>query len=119
MEHYPITTNITEHDSESANRLYEILSTKIRDKTLINILNINLSFIDYRATASDYIVINEVIHLQDNTYCVHYTLDYHIYNLCKDMNIDSEHETSMNFEVYDTHIEFDLIDITRDTVNEF
>lgn len=119
MAHYPITTNITEHNSESAKQLFKILSNKIKDKSLINILRIDLSFIDYRATASDYIVINEVEHIFHNTYCVHYTLDYYIYNLCKDMDIDSEHLTTMNFDVYDDHIQFDLIDIDRDTVEEF
>lgn len=119
MEHYPITTNISEHNSESAKLLYEILSSNIRDKNLIHILNIDLSFIDNRATASDYIIINKVEHLYDNTYTVHYKLDYNIYNGCKDMDIDGEYETSMNFDVYDDHIDFDLIDNDRSTVEEF
>lgn len=119
MEHYPLPTNITEHNSESAELLFDILSNIIKDKSLISILKIDLSFIDPRATASDYIVINEVEHIWDNTYCVHYTLDYYIYNLCKDMDIEGEHETSMNFDVYPNYIEFDLIDIVRDTVEEF
>ncbi|WP_199557436.1 hypothetical protein [Enterobacter roggenkampii] len=119
MEYYSITTNITEHNSESAEKLFSILTNNIKDKSLINILKIDLSFIDFRATASDYIVINEVEHICDNTYSVHYTLDYYIYNLCKDMDIEGEHLTAMNFNVYDDHIEFDFIDIVRDTVNEF
>lgn len=119
MEQYPIITNISEHNSESAKQLFEILTNNIKDKSLISILKIDLTFIDFRATASDFIVINEVEHISDNTYCVHYTLDYYIYNLCKDMDIDSEHLTTMNFDVYDDHIQFDLIDIDRDTVEEF
>ncbi|TDX13021.1 hypothetical protein EDF88_4302 [Buttiauxella sp. BIGb0552] len=119
MGHYPITTNITEHNNESAKKLFEILSEKIRDRTLVRILNIDLSFIDYRATSSDYIVIQGVEYLYDNTYCIHYTIDYSINNGCKDMYIEDEHETSMNFDVYDVHLDFDLIENVRNTVDEF
>lgn len=119
MEYYPITTNITEHNSHSAKQLFDILSNSIKDKSLINILEIDLSFIDHKATSSGHIIINEVEYLYENTYCVHYTLDYQIINLCKDMDFDEDHQTSMNIDVHENYIIFDKIEHSRDTVEEF
>lgn len=119
MEHYSITTNITEHNSESAKLLLKIIGNNSRDKSLINILDIDLSFIDHRATSNGYIIINDVEYLYGNTYCVHYTIDYQIINFCKDMDFEEDYKTSMNIDVYADYISFDKIENSRDTVEEF
>ncbi|KVJ38980.1 hypothetical protein [Enterobacter cloacae] len=119
MEHYPITTTISEHNSESAELLLEILSDNSKDESLKNILTIDLSFINDRAYSLGYIEILDVQHLNNNTYTVHYTLDYNVYNGCTNLDENGDYETSMNFNVFHDYIEFDLIDIVRDTVEEF
>lgn len=119
MEYYPIATNITEHNNESAQQLLKLFKSNLRDKSLINILMIDLSFIDQRATSSGHIIINDIEHLHKNTYCVHYTIDYQITNFCTDMDFDEDHITSMNIIVHEDYISFDKIEHSRDTVEEF
>lgn len=119
MEYYPITTNIIEHNNESAEQLLGILENNSRDDVLKNVLNIDVTYIEFNAYSHGYITINDVHHHHDNIYTLVYTLDYHINNGCRDRNIDSETEISMNFEVYDDHLSFDVIDHSRDTLDEF
>lgn len=119
MKQYPITTNVKEHGKVAARQLYEILNARRTESTLKSVLNIDLRFIDDKALPSDNFVLDEVEHVRDNTYSLHYSIDYFIFNLCKDMNLEDSFPTTINFEVYDDHLNFDVIDNNRDTVDEF
>ena len=89
-----------------------------QDSILKTILNIDLSFIDYRAQSSNYFIINDVEYIGDNNYILYYKINYYIYNLCKDMDIDDDYETSINFTLNNGLLVFDIIDCERNISDE-
>ncbi|HKN03546.1 MAG TPA: hypothetical protein VJY31_06315 [Buttiauxella sp.] len=119
MKHYPLTTNLLEQGKGAAGQLYETLNAKRNEPLFKSILNMDLRFIDPNALPSDNFKLNEVEHVRDNTYSLHYSIDYFIFNLCKDMNLEDSFPTSINFDVYNDYLAFDVIDNDRDTVDEF
>ncbi|MET6533605.1 hypothetical protein [Citrobacter freundii] len=94
------------------------LENNHQDHTLKSILNLDLSFIDYRAQSSNYFIINDVEYIGDNNYILYYKINYYIYNLCKDMDIDDDYETSINFTLNNGLLVFDIIDCERNTSDE-
>ncbi|MCT4709228.1 hypothetical protein MUA04_03340 [Enterobacteriaceae bacterium H11S18] len=119
MKWYPMTTDFKGHDEFSAAELYDALKFRCTDSALKSILNIDLSFIDYNALPSDEFILERVVHIGSNLYSLHYDINYHIFNLCKDMNLKDFFKTTINFEVYENYLCFDVIDSARDPVEEF
>lgn len=119
MESYFLETNIIDHGKIAENYLCELFSKNHRDRSLISILTIDLSFIDHRAQSSDYIQITDVEYMYSNTYALHYKLDWFIYNGCVNMDGNGTFETTMTFSVFNGYLEFDTIETSRDTINEF
>ncbi|MCG5047653.1 hypothetical protein L2164_02970 [Pectobacterium brasiliense] len=119
MERYNRSIIIDGHGRNAESDLYDFLCRNISDDSLHSILKIDVSFIDDRAEAGDYIQLGHVSHHHANTYSLTYTLDYYVFHGCRDMNTEDDYEVTINFTVYDDHIDFDLIDHHRDTYEEF
>ncbi|MFU8908518.1 hypothetical protein ACNARK_17005 [Proteus sp. DFP240708] len=119
MSIYSTNLNFSSHGKDTANLICNYLRENHRDASLRDILNIDLSFIDQRAESTDYFVIQDVDHVDGNSYILFYSISYYIYNLCKDMDIDNDYEASINFEAHDNFLEFDIINSERNTIDEF
>ncbi|MFS7195495.1 hypothetical protein AB6866_04730 [Rahnella inusitata] len=119
MKKYYLETEITVHDTIAARILFEILKKESKNKSLINILKIDLSFKNRRIYVHEHIDVENVEYMYDNMYCLHYSLEWDIENGCVDMKESGTHDTTMNFEVHDDYLDFDLIDNLRDTTDEF
>lgn len=119
MSTYPIQLNFEAHSQDTANLIYSYLEKNHQDSILKSVLDIDLSFIDYRAQSTGYFIINDVEYVDDDNYILHYKTNYYIYNLCKDMDIDDDYETSINFTLNDGVLVFDMIDGERNILDEF
>lgn len=118
MSNYPIPLRLEFNSQDTANIICSYLENNHQDHTLKSILNLDLSFIDYRAQSSNYFIINDVEYIGDNNYILYYKINYYIYNLCKDMDIDDDYETSINFTLNNGLLVFDIIDCERNTSDE-
>lgn len=118
MSNYPIPLRLELNNQDTANIICSYLENNHQDHTLKSILNLDLSFIDYRAQSSNYFIINDVEYIGDNNYILYYKINYYIYNLCKDMDIDDDYETSINFTLNNGLLVFDIIDCERNTSDE-
>lgn len=118
MSNYPIPLRLEFNSQDTANIICSYLENNHQDPTLKSILNLDLSFIDYRAQSSNYFIINDVEYIGDNNYILYYKINYYIYNLCKDMDIDDDYETSINFTLNNRLLVFDIIDCKRNTSDE-
>ncbi|EFL9656597.1 hypothetical protein IGU62_002101 [Escherichia coli] len=118
MSNYPIPLSLEFNSQDTANIICSYLEKNHQDSILKTILNIDLSFIDYRAQSSNYFIINDVEYIGDNNYILYYKINYYIYNLCKDMDIDDDYETSINFTLNNGLLVFDIIDCERNISDE-
>lgn len=119
MTSYILPMILKSHGKETAKLLQEYFENNRSDSNLKNILSIDLKFIDSRAQHTDFFVINDVEHIYNNKYTLHYSVDYFIYNLCKDMDIVDDFFTAINFDVIDNFLYFDVIEDKRHTLDEF
>ncbi|MRT15210.1 hypothetical protein GJV07_23380, partial [Enterobacteriaceae bacterium RIT711] len=94
MIQFIVNTSIEEHGRGTEHYLTSLLTQYSNDRSLLNILRIDLGFIDERAVPSEYIVVSEVEHIQHNKYSLHYTLHYEVGHGCRDMIEDGEHDTT-------------------------
>ena len=118
MSNYPIPLSLEFNSQDTANIICSYLEKNHQDSILKTILNIDLSFIDYRAQSSNYFIINDVEYVGDNNYILYQKINYYIYNLCKDMDIDDDYETSINFTLNNGLLVFDIIDCERNISDE-
>ena len=119
MHTFPLTVSIGEPGPESARQLQHFLEQNRQNPTFIPILNMDLTFISPHARSTNDFVISRVEHLHDNTYVLYYQINYFIFNLCQDMNIEDVYETSISFNVVQDYLTFTVIHADRDTVDEF
>ena len=119
MHTFPLTVSIGEPGPESARQLQHFLEQNRQNPAFIPILNMDLTFISPHARSTNDFVISRVEHLHDNTYVLYYQINYFIFNLCQDMNIEDVYETSISFNVVQDYLAFTVIHADRDTVDEF
>jgi hypothetical protein len=119
MNTFPLTIAINTHNAESAVQVKNYLQQHRQNPALIPLLNMDLIFISPHARSTNNFVISNVEHVRDNTYVLNYQINYFIFNLCQDMNIEDVYATSISFHVEDAYLAFDVIKNERDTVDEF
>ncbi|AUU90090.1 MULTISPECIES: hypothetical protein [Enterobacteriaceae] len=119
MNTFPLPVAIHKHNADSAVQLQHYLEQNRQNPALIPILNMDLTFISPHARSTNDFVISRVEHLHDNTYVLYYQINYFIFNLCQDMNIEDVYETSISFNVVQDYLAFTVIHADRDTVDEF
>lgn len=119
MTTYMLPLIFKSHGKDTAKLLQEYFKNNSSDSNLKDILRIDLNFIDSRAQHTDFFVINDVEYIGNNKYTLHYSVDYFIYNLCKDMDINDDFFTAINFEVIGNSLCFDVIEDKRHTLDEF
>lgn len=119
MNTFPLTIAINGRDPQSAVALLDYLAQHRQNPALIPVLNMDLTFISPHAKSLNDFVISKVEHLRENTYVLYYQINYFIFNLCQDMNLEDIYATSLSFTVDDDHLTFNVIESNRDTVDEF
>lgn len=119
MHTFPLTISIGEPGPQSARQLQQFLELHRQDPALIPVLNMDLTFISPHARSTNDFVISRVEHLHDNTWVLYYQINYFIFNLCQDMNIEDVYGTTITFDMQDGYLAFNVINNTRDTVDEF
>lgn len=119
MNRLAIAITISQHGQETADQLYDFLQENRQNPALIPVLNMDLTFISPHAKSMNNFVIDKVEHLHNNTYSLSYKINYFIFNLCQDMNIEDIYATSLSFTVDDGYLTFNVIESDRDTVDEF
>lgn len=108
-----------EPGKQTAAQVQSYLQQHRQDPALIPALNMDLTFISPHARSLNDFAISRVEHLRDNTYVLYYKINYFIFNLCQDMNIEDVYDTSITFDIQDSCLAFNVINNDRDTVDEF
>ncbi len=119
MNIFPLTIAIDAHDADSALTLKNYLQQHRQSPALIPVLNMDLTFISPHARSTNDFVISKVEHLRENTYVLYYQINYFIFNLCQDMNIEDVYDTTITFNIQNDSLAFNVINNDRDTVDEF
>lgn len=119
MHTFPLTVSIGEPGPASARQLQHFLEQSRQDPALIPLLNMDLTFISPHARSTNDFIISKVEHLDGNTWVLYYQINYFIFNLCQDMNIEDVYDTSISFDVHPPYLAFNVINAERDTIDEF
>lgn len=119
MHTFPLTISIGEPGPQSARQLQQFIEDHRQDPAFIPVLNMDLTFISPHARSTNDFVISKVEHLRDNTWVLYYQINYFIFNLCQDMNIEDVYDTTISFDVHPHYLAFNVINADRDTVDEF
>jgi hypothetical protein len=119
MNTFPLDITLNKHPAESITQLRQFLQQHRQDPAFIPVLNMDLTFISPHARSLNDFAISKVEHLQGNTYVLYYKINYFIFNLCQDMNIEDVYDTSITFDIQDGCLAFNVINNDRDTVDEF
>lgn len=119
MHTFPLPISIGKPGPEWERQLHRYLEQHRQDPELIHIFNMNLAFISPHARSTNDFVISKVEHLHGNTCVLYYKINYFIFNLCQDMNIEDVYATTINFDVHSHYLAFNVINAERDTVDEF
>ncbi|MCL5497154.1 hypothetical protein M5Y49_00385 [Escherichia coli] len=119
MNTFPLAIAINAHNADAAAQLHDYLEQNRQNPALIPVLNMDLTFISPHARSTNDFIISKVVHLHDNTYVLYYKINYFIFNLCQDMNIEDVYETTISFSVEHNYLAFTVINTHRDTVDEF
>ena len=119
MNTFPLPVAIHKHNADSAVQLQHYLEQNRQNPALIPILNMDLTFISPHARSTNDFIISKVEHLDGNTWVLYYQINYFIFNLCQDMNIEDVYDTSISFDVHPPYLAFNVINADRDTIDEF
>ena len=93
--------------------LNEYFDTNQYNEDLLNILLVDLSHLGANTETEGTIFIESVEKGSNGIYHLNYQIPYFAFNGCKDLDINDDHEETVNFTIDENNIYFDIIETEK------